>query len=58
MEINVKKALEEFEKIDLKRAKELREGGKELERLRKSFGELEKRVDKLIKEHYLWLCGK
>ena len=58
MEIDVKRALEEFEKIELRRCKELREAGKEIERIKKRLDEMKERIDKLIREHYLFLCGK
>ena len=58
MEIDVKKALNEFEKIELRRCKELREAGKEIERMKKELDELVNRIDKLLTEHYLFLCGK
>ena len=45
MEIDVKKALEEFEKI------ELRETGKEIEKMKKRLDEMKERIDKLIREH-------
>ena len=55
MEIDVKRALEEFEKIKLRR---LREDGKEIERMKKELDEMKERIDKLIRERYLFLCGK